>query len=100
MRTETVTRPKVVSMMTAFNIYYEHYELDSAQIKELFGCSSSTATKLKKAARRYQEAQGVMTFSDTTVNTKCAYEAWGIDIADIEKRVRRYQKIKKEMTTE
>lgn len=97
MDSRTVTRPRVVSMMTAFNIYYNNYELGSAEIRKLFDCSPSTATKLKKIARQYQEDRGVMTFSDTTVNTKCAYEAWGIDIADIEKRVRRFQKIKKEM---
>lgn len=53
----------------------------------------------KGEARARQIEKGLIPFSDSCVNTRCAYEAWGIDIADLKKRLIEYQKIQKGMTT-
>lgn len=91
----TRARQKVKDLQTALDIYYNNYELGTAEVKKLFDCSDSTAIRLKRQVREVQKKQGMMTFSNGNVNTKLAYKVWGIDIADIEKRVMRYQKIMK-----
>ena len=92
------SRLKIKDIETAVSIYYTYPELGSAEVCRLFGCSTSSATRLKAKARDYQKQKDVITYSDSNVNTKCAYEAWGIDIADLEKRLLKYQRIKKGMT--
>ena len=91
-------RLQVKDIPTAVEIFYTYPELGTAEVKRLFGCSASSATRLKAMATARQKEKGIMTFSNSSVNTRCAYEAWGIDINDLEKRLLKYQKIKKGMT--
>ena len=71
--------------------YYSHPEIGTKEIMTLFNCSRSLAQKHKAVALKHQQEQGISTFSSRAVNTKCAYEAWNIDIAELE---RRYKKLK------
>ena len=88
-------RLKIKDIQTAVDIYYKHSELGTSEITQLFDCSKSTATRLKNMVKAVQKEEGVMTLSDTTVNTKCAYKAWHINIGDLERRLIRYKKILK-----
>jgi hypothetical protein len=38
------------------------------------------------------EERGMMSYNATTVNTKAAYDAWGLDIAELRKNYRELQK--------
>lgn len=76
---------------TAVQYYYKFFELGTPEIMHLFGCSRNTALRLKKVAQKQQEEDGKQTFSPLNVNTRCAFEAWGIDIRDLEKRALRLQ---------
>ena len=87
-------RLKIKNIETAVKIYYTAPELQNSDIMELFSCSKSAALSLKKKAKQRQEEKGILTFSSYTVNTKCAFEAWRIDISDYEKRLRQLHKLK------
>lgn len=88
------TRP-IRDMRTALYIYWNYPEIGNKEIQALFGISSSNATaKYKKIALDYMTEQGVSARGYTCVNTKAAYEAWGIDVADLEERLKRIQRLK------
>ena len=78
---------------TAIRIFYEYPEIGNKEIRELFGGGSkSSIFHIKKLAEAKMAEKGVKSFTSYHVNTKCAYEAWGIDVDDLEKR---YLKLKK-----
>ncbi len=79
---------------TAVRIYYSCPELGTKEIMELFSCSRATAIRLKTPVRDLQKDRGILTFSDRTVNTRCAYEAWHIDIKEMERRWMKLQELK------
>lgn len=81
---------QITSVSQAVYIYYACPELENSDIRALFGnLSSATVTRLKKRAQELQREQGVNTLGRYTVNTKCAYNAWGLDIADLESRLKK-----------
>lgn len=84
--------PQITSLKTAIDIYYKHNELSSKEIVELFGNKCyTTIQKLKNKARAEAEAEGKPIFNAANVNTQAAYQAWGLDINDLETR---YKKLK------
>lgn len=91
------SRIKITSIETAVQIYYTFPELGTDEVIRLFGCSKATATRMKKRVRERQIREGIITLSDANVNTKAAYKEWGLDIADLERRMVRYQRIKEGM---
>lgn len=88
------TRIMVRNIETAFEIYYSYPEIGTPEIMRLFSCGRSAAGRLKESARAEQEKQGKITFSPANVNTKCAFEAWHIDINDIERSVMKLRKFR------
>lgn len=86
--------PPITSIETAVRLYYEKLELGNAELRELFGAKHSPTTfaRLKDKARALMRERNMGTYGLYTVNTKIAYEAWGLDIADLEAR---YQKLRK-----
>ena len=84
--------PQVISLVIAIRLYYERIELSNADIEMLFGKhSSSTIAKLKKMAQDKMIEKNIMSLNALCVNTAAAYEAWGLDINDLEYR---YEKLK------
>lgn len=80
-------RKPIVSIDTALRIYYQYSELQTPQIVELFGIKgSAAAARYKKAVIDEQIKRGVKSFVQGSVNTRLAYEVWGIDVEDLEKR--------------
>jgi hypothetical protein len=93
-RVITIRVPPIVSLETAVRLYYEKLELGNAELRELFGArhSPKTFARLKEYARARMKEHNIDTYGLYTVNTKAAYEAWGLNIADLETR---YQKLRK-----
>lgn len=84
--------PPIVDIKIAITLYYLRTALSNADIELLFGKhSSSTVAKLKKMAQDKMEEMHIMSWNDICVNTVAAYEAWGLDIHDLEHR---YEKLK------
>ena len=82
-----MTTHKIQDLDTAIRIYYECYELGNKEIAALFGAkSSATLVRIKKIARDYMLTNDIRQFGFHAVNTKAAFEAWGLDIEDLEKR--------------
>ena len=80
--------PQIAGIETAIRIYYENVEIKNADIRELFGANIGGAklVKLKKLAKEVMTERNIPSLDATAVNTAAAYEAWGLDIADLEKR--------------
>lgn len=84
--------PQITSIETALRIYYSRIELSSTDMRDLFGKISDTAVwKLKKKARELMAERSTPMWNARYVNTEVAYEAWGIDVLDLE---RRHEKLK------
>ena len=74
---------------TAIELYYAKTEIGTQDIKRLFDVSDGKASTLKKQARAAMREKDVITIFPTNVNTKVAYEAWGLDIAELERKYRK-----------
>ena len=85
----------IVDMKAAIRIYYQHPEIGNNEIKEIFGenISPSTISYYKKAVRAEAAKRGVFTNVAHSVNTELAYEVWGIDIADLERRINKLKEL-------
>ena len=59
----------------------------------MFGVGNATATEMKKPVRRKQVEENVMVLDKNCVNTELAFKMWGIDIEDIERRVKKLEKL-------
>ena len=84
--------PMVTSIEKAIYIYYSRIEMGNKDITELFGdLSSATISRLKQKAREQMAIDSVQSWTGYGVSTESAYRAWGLNIADLEKR---YSKLK------
>lgn len=86
---------RIKDIDTALRIYYMYPELTNADIKILFGgnISNFAVNTYKKYARQQEIEDGVKTIGFYTVNTECAYKAWGIDVESLEKRRAKLKKL-------
>lgn len=74
-------------------IFYENIELGSDEIREMYdGISKSAIQTLKKKARKVMVTNDVMPWDANKVNTESAFVAWGLEIADLERRYAKLQK--------
>ena len=79
--------PQITSIDNALKIYYSHSEIGNKEIISLFGrLSSATTAKLKKLAKDEMISRDILSYGMHKVNTTVAYDVWGIDINDLEKR--------------
>lgn len=84
--------PQVTSLETAIRLYYERIELSNSDIRELFGkLAPATIKSLKNKALAIMTEPNTPVWNAQRVNTEIAYEAWGLNIADLE---RRFKKLK------
>ena len=92
--------PKLRSIGEAIKIYYENRELSNTEIKQLFvsrrgeNLSSATIVKLKKEVLKVAAERKLLMWGKGCVNTKLAFEVWGLDIGDLEKRWAKLQKFR------
>ena len=78
----------------ALHIYYTKTEIGSADIRRLFDCSASTATRLKKEVAKEMAKNQVRTWLPGNVSVRVAYEVWLIDVAELEKKLVKLQKLR------
>lgn len=86
-------RTIVRDLKNCLRIYYTYPEIGSPEIKELFGVGENKACELKKLARKVQIENNIMVLDKTNVHTETAFKVWGIDIDDIERRVKKLEKL-------
>lgn len=90
---ENITIPRVSSIRCAVEIYYTYNDLSTKEIALLFGCSSTKARQLKKPVQALMRDRGIMQKTECCIDTETAYEAWGIDIAALERKMTRAEKL-------
>ena len=79
---------------TAVRLYYEKTELTSSDIKALFDTKDTQTAKLKKQVKQRMAEKGVKSWLPKSVNTKVAFEVWGIEIEDFESRLKALRRLK------
>jgi hypothetical protein len=86
--------PAISGIENALKIYYTHSELGNKQIHELFGKrSSATVSRLKRAVKNEMAKREVLSYGMHKVNTSIAFEVWGIDVSDLEKRMKKLKNL-------
>ncbi|MCI8589710.1 MAG: hypothetical protein HFE77_03250 [Clostridiales bacterium] len=91
---KTKIRP-VKNMETALYIYWNYPEIGNKEIAALFGLSgTATLARYKKIARQRMDEKGVECRGFACVDTATAFEAWGIDVGDLENRLIKIQRLK------
>ena len=79
--------PQITSIDSALRIYYSHSEIGNKEIKLLFGnLSSSTVARLKRHAKEEMTRRDIFSYGMYKVNTAVAFDIWGINVTDLEKR--------------
>jgi len=87
--------PQPSSIEFALQLYYEKAELSSSDIKQLFSVTAnSTVSRLKDLAREQMASDGTPSWDARNVNTAAAYQSWGIDPADLERRVKKLRELR------
>ena len=78
----------------ALKIYYSLPEIGTKEIKDLFGVGSTCATSMKKKVREEMAKRGVRNYYPNTIKTNIAFEVWGLDIDDLERRLKALRRLK------
>lgn len=91
-RSSRVNIPQLVNLKQAITMYYTKTALTNSDIKALFACGPDKVADLKMLAKEVTAEKDKMQWNSLTVRTDDAFEAWGLDIDDLEKR---YTKLKK-----
>lgn len=88
--------PTLTNIKLALEIYYGNAELTNNHIRQLFGqrLSSATIARLKAKVRSKMTEDNVPVWNAQCINTKTAYEVWGLDVADLEARLKKLNEIK------
>jgi hypothetical protein len=82
--------PPITSIDNALRVYYNHSEIGNKEITVLFGSrSSATISRLKRAVKDEMNTKGIYSYGANKVNTAIAYKVWGIEISDLEKRMKK-----------
>ena len=86
-------RLAIKDLKDCLRIYYTYPEIGIKEIKELFGVGDTKACRLKEPVRKKQIEENIMVLDKNSVNTEAAFKVWGIDIDDIERRVKKLEKL-------
>ncbi|MDR2571238.1 MAG: hypothetical protein LBD23_13260 [Oscillospiraceae bacterium] len=86
--------PQITSIDNTLKIYYENAEIGNKEIRYLFGNrSSATISRLKKQVKNEMVKRDIPIFGANKVNTSIAFDTWGIDIQDLEKRMKKIKEL-------
>jgi hypothetical protein len=88
----------VVDTEAAYEIFVKYLYIGNTEIKRIFHCGDSYAVKMKRKARELMEKEGKDTLYPQLVNTKSAFQAWGIDPTALEKQYSKLRKYKEVAT--
>jgi predicted kinase len=98
-RTPKVRIPQITSIKCAVEKYYKCNVLSSKDMKELFTkASKTTIANLKNLAKEEMRNNDIPVWNTTLVDTTTAYKAWGLDIDDLEAKLKKSQKLGLEET--
>lgn len=85
--------PPIAGVEVAVKLYYDKLALTSKDITTLFPrISKTTVQRLKELARDTAAKHNLMQFSSKSVLTEPAYEAWGLNIDALERRLAKIKK--------
>ncbi len=84
------------NMEHAIRLFYSKSELDNEDILDLFGISKTTLRRKKNEVLKVMAQKGVKSWIPHTVNTKVAFEVWGIDVDDYERRLKKLNQLKQQ----
>lgn len=84
------TRP-VQNVSVALKIYYSTYYIGNSEIKAIFGVGDNTAIRLKKQVQAAEIERNIVQAVPFKVNTKLAFEVWGIDVQELEHNRKKLQ---------
>lgn len=79
---------------TAVRIYYSMVEIGTKEIKELFSVGSTCATTMKNKVREEMAKRGVRNYYPNSIKTDIAFEVWGLDIEELERRLKALRRLK------
>lgn len=83
-----------INLETALRLYYERLELSCDDIRAIFGeISASTVTRFKRRARAQMAEDDSTVWDARNVNTASAFKAWGLDPAELEKRLTKLRRL-------
>ena len=86
--------PSITSIEKALRIFYENSEIGNKEIAYLFGNrSTATISKLKKIVKIEMIKKDVPIFNANKINTVIAYGVWGINVIDLEKRMKKIKEL-------
>ena len=86
--------PTITNIETALKVFYENAEIGNKEIKDLFGNrSTATILRLKNLVKIEMIKRRTPSFNGLKVNTVVAYDVWGIDICDLEIRMKKIQEL-------
>jgi len=86
--------PSITSIDTALSIYYGYAEIGNKEIAALFGRrSSATVARLKRVVKDEMSKRETPSYGTNRVNTAIAFEVWGIDIKELEKRMKKIKEL-------
>ncbi|MCI9414535.1 MAG: hypothetical protein HFJ79_05070 [Clostridiales bacterium] len=87
MNSTNIHIPSISSIDKALEIYYRHSEIGNKEMTTLFGKhSTATINRLKQLVKSEMAVRGIRSYCAYSINTKLAFEVWGIDVDDLEKR--------------
>ena len=78
---------------TAVQIYYTKPEIGTNEIMELFSVKGTKALHMKNEVRKVMAEKGVKVWLPHSVNTEVAFEVWGLNITDLEARLKKLQRL-------
>jgi len=86
--------PSITSIENALKVFYENGEIGNKEIKCLFGHrSTTTISRLKRLVKVEMIKREVPTFNANKINTAIAYELWGIDVIELENRMKKIKEL-------
>ncbi|MCL2588791.1 MAG: hypothetical protein FWD84_05215 [Oscillospiraceae bacterium] len=86
--------PPIQSIDHALKIYYKHSELGNKEITALFGRrSSATISRLKRQVKHEMAKREVLSYNANKVSTPVAFEVWGLDVRDLERRMKKIKEL-------
>ena len=90
-----MTRAKPAGLDILLRIYYENDEIGTSEIQQIFpSVGSTTICKMKREVSALMAERGIKTRRAYTIDTETAYEYWGFDAEDMERRRQKLIKLK------
>lgn len=89
-----VRRFPVADISAAIKLYYGKGYLNNKDIGEIFGTNvKSTIHQMKKPVMEEEKKRDLPVVVPCHVNAKIAFEVWGINVAELERNLKKMQEL-------